>query len=1177
MTKKIYTIAILTILSLQAHAQTFFNLTADQVRIDSVIPSFRHTIPLPDNYADSVYTVAIAYPEYVAMPETQVEKFISLHGSAAPTQPLISQQISMNRRKAFLSVDLMPYVVQNGKHKILASFMLKVKSTPRKGSRKAAPRKASKAERYAQNSVLAEGTWAKIRVPATGIYQLTDDVIRKAGFSDPSKVKLYGYGGNLQNEVLDGDYLAATDDLKEVPTCRVGGQRLFFARGPVSWDDNTTNIRTRNPYSDYGYYFITQGTDEPASIDSETLLAENYPIADDYHSLYEKDGYSWFHGGRNLFDPEVIAEGNSKELSFDNNRGATLASIYVKLTDEVPFSATVELNGEELGIISRTRRLGEYDKGCQEARTYVVKSPAEKNTIKITANSGGNIRIDYVSIAWDTPAPKPDLEKTTFPAAEYVYNITNQNHHAAEAADMVIIIPTSQKLRQQAERLKAFHEENDGLRVQIVPADELYNEFSSGTPDVNAYRRYMKMLYDRAENEADMPKYLLLFGDAVWDNRMLTSYCRSLNPDDYLLCFESENSFNKVNCYVDDGFFCLLDDGEGGHPDTADLLDVAVGRFPVTSDAEAKILVDKTIAYVKNDNCGPWQNTLVFLGDDGNNNLHMKAVDRAAEEMAELHPGFVVKKVMWDTYTRESSATGNTYPEVTQIVKQYQQSGALIIDYCGHGRENQLSHETILRLNDFADFTNTRYPLWITASCDIMPFDGVDNTIGETALLNEKGGTMAFFGTTRTVYAAYNEVINEAFLRHVMSAVDGKQTTLGEAQRLAKNECITRGTDKTENKLQYSLLGDPAIALNVPKLTAKIDYINDIPTSSTTSMPTLKAGTIARVKGHIENVDDFNGVFTAMVRDSREEISGRQNDTKETKTPFVYYDRTKTLYNGSDSVVAGKFEFSFPIPKDINYSDETGLINIFAVDTRTKNTANGSNDHFIVGGSAINGTDSIGPSIFCYLNNPSFVNGGKVNPTPYFVAEITDQDGINATGNGIGHNLELIIDGDILKTYVLNDNFTFDFGSYQSGSTFYNIPELTVGPHKLMFRAWDILNNSSVAELSFTVANGLEPNILNVSCTHNPATTNTTFIIQHDRSGSPVDIDIDIFDLSGRILWNHRESGMSSGATYTVDWDLTVDGGQRLQTGVYLYRARLSSDGSSKASKAKKLIIIGNN
>ena len=132
--------------------------------------------------------------------------------------------------------------------------------------------------------------------------------------------------------------------------------------------------------------------------------------------------------------------------------------------------------------------------------------------------------------------------------------------------------------------------------MRIVKADELYNEFSSGTPDGNAYRRYLKMLYDRATSDADLPRYLLLFGRGVWDNRMLTSDCRGLNADDYLLCHESENSFNAVLCYVDDGFFTRLDDGEGANPLTKDMDDIAVGRFPVTSVDEAKTMVDKTIS-----------------------------------------------------------------------------------------------------------------------------------------------------------------------------------------------------------------------------------------------------------------------------------------------------------------------------------------------------------------------------------------------------------------------------------------------------------------------------------------------------------------------------------------------------------------------------------------------------
>ena len=83
-----------------------------------------------------------------------------------------------------------------------------------------------------------------------------------------------------------------------------------------------------------------------------------------------------------------------------------------------------------------------------------------------------------------------------------------------------------------------------------MPADELYNEFSSGTPDANAYRRYLRMLSDKAQSEADMPKYLLLFGDCVWDNRMLTSGCRILNTDDYLLCFGSACSAREPDCIL---------------------------------------------------------------------------------------------------------------------------------------------------------------------------------------------------------------------------------------------------------------------------------------------------------------------------------------------------------------------------------------------------------------------------------------------------------------------------------------------------------------------------------------------------------------------------------------------------------------------------------------------------
>ena len=1173
--KKYRLAGILAFLSLclTASAQRFFNLTYDETSVDSVLPRFTYSIPLAEDYRDSIYTSSILYPEFVDMTTLDVQHYRELSSDSLLALPRISQQIVMDRGRGMLNIHFCPLVYRDGKYQFLVSFMLRVDAREANRSMRRAARRAPGAggSRYAAHSVLASGRWVKIRVPSSGVYEVSAALARKAGFSDLSKVKVYGYGGNLQNERLDGNELQALDDLKEVATCTVNGRRLFYANGPVTWSSNTATRRTRNPYSDYGYYFLTSDEAEPLTVDSTAFLNSFYPSTNDYHSLYEVDGYSWYNGGRNLFDTEPIANGHTKRVVLTNTSHSSSGKLSVNLTAGSRTEAQVMVNDSVLGTLYIY--LGEYDKGNERAATYALNNLHTTDTVKIKVISGGPARLDYVQMAWERPRPAPSLGGT-FPSPEYVYTITNQDHHADPEADMVMIIPTSQKLKAQAQRLAAFHEKHDTLRVNIVPADELYNEFSSGTPDANAYRRYLKMLYDRAGHGGRAPRYLLLFGDCVWDNRLRTADCSSLNADDLLLCYESENSFNTVECYVDDGFYGLLDDGEGTNPQSADMLDLAVGRFPVRTEAEARVLVDKTIGYVSNKNAGAWQNVLMFMGDDGNNNMHMDDANKAADDIAARYPGYQIKKVMWDAYTQEMSSTGRSYPEVSSIVKQQQRNGALIMDYAGHGRPDQISHESVLKLTDFKGFTNKNLPLWITASCDIMPFDGIEENIGEAAMLNQAGGAVAFFGTTRTVWANYNKVINMAFLRLVLGQDGGKPMTMGEAQRQAKNLMITAGQDLTTNKLQYSLLGDPAIALNQPQMKVVVDSINGQAVGSTPI--TLKAASVARVSGHIENATRFNGTMTAVVLDSKELVTCRQNASADADSSFQFYNRSKAIYSGSDSVVAGKFSLRFAVPVDLNYSGDTGEMNIYAVNNEHTLTAHGYTDNFVLGGSAAL-TDTVGPKIFCYLNTPDFVSGDRVNTTPYFVAQISDDDGINATGNGVGHDMQLIIDGKATQTYTLNDNFAYDFGTYTSGSVGFTLPMLEPGPHKLMFRAWDTMNNPSTVQLDFNVVKGLKPTIYNVSATRNPASTSTTFIISHNFGGSNVDVILDVYDLSGRLLWTHSESGPSTTGTYSVDWDLTQNNGYRVPTGVYLYRARVSCDGSGAASKARKLVIISNN
>ena len=1175
--------------SLTAGAQRYFNLTADEVRVDSLLPVFHYKHPLGYHYADSTYTVTLSYPEYIPMSEADVQRYQSITATPLPATPVISQAVSVERKQGELLVSFVPLVCRDGQYLKLVSFMLQVHAKAKSPALRRANRASATDGRYADHSVLSTGRWVKIGVPSSGIYQLTSDLVTRAGFSDITKVKVYGYGGAWQPEKLTADYLKETDDLSEVPLCEVGGKRLFYAVGPVTW--NSSNQRLRNPYSSYGCYFLTESDDEGTLLSESDFMQRYYPLADDYNTLYEVDNYAWYHGGRNLYDATEIAAGSSKTYTLASTGTTADGTLTVALTAEGGATVSISLNDTELGSLAVSTN-GQYESMRTATRTFSVTNLQASNQITLAVQAGsGKVRLDYLSIHADAPAPAPDLTAASFPAPELIYGIYPQDHHADTAVDMVIIIPTSQQLLAQAERLKVLHEKYDNLRVRIVPADELFNEFSSGTPDANAYRRYLKMLYDRAETDADMPRYLLLLGDGAWDNRMLSSAWSGYSPDDFLLCYESDNSYSATYSYVTDDYFCLLDDDEGADMLTAKS-DVGVGRISARTADEAAVVVDKIASYLANDNAGAWQNLLCFMGDDGDNNNHMQDAELMAEMVETDHPTYQVRRIMWDAYTRESSATGNSYPDVTRLIRQQMQQGALLMNYSGHGRADAMSHEYVIRLTDFEN-TSPRLPLWVTASCDIMPFDGQEENFGETAMFNKKGGSVAFFGTTRTVFQPQNRIINMAFLRRVLSReTDGRLVPLGEAARLAKNDLVGRGTfmgynskgepiystDLSENKLQYTLLGDPAMRLAAPTRPMTIETINNVPVSSG-SVQKLGAGSTATVSGFVATADGqvdtaFDGVVTAVVRDASELITCKLNDTSEASVPFTYYDRPNVIFNGSDKVEQGRFTFSFAVPKDISYSDLTGLINVYAVSSDKTTEASGICEQLVFGSAESANANETGPSIYCYLNSTSFTNGGSVNPTPYFVAQLNDEDGINATGSGIGHDLELIIDGDMMKTYSLNDYFQYDFGSFTSGSVGYSIPELSYGEHRLLFRAWDVLNNSSTAELTFNVVKGLEPRFFDVECTQNPASTTTSFRILHDRTGSNMDVALDVFDISGRHLWSYSEGGVSTDNSYTVDWDLTVDGGRRLQTGVYLYRLRISSDGSTYATKAKKLIVL---
>ena len=1018
---------------------------------------------------------------------------------------------------------------------------------------------------------------------------------------------------------------------------------IFWGNGLVYWNGDTRVNNTFARKACY-FLTQEDAPSTMETLSFNPDLPRNEYSTTRAHTLHEKDEFAWHSIGRHLFEGENYGSNNSHSYSLSAIDPAGNGKLTVVFTGYDPLMNTisVSINGTAAGSFN-IQPPGDYIYGTATTRTFDLTEGAPATLkVGIRSDAGKKAHLDYLAYSYDrnlstaangyvdfsltdkngSPARfqisgsnikvirtgsvgvKDALVEGTqdggtykinvdnggehfvafntsyaFPEPTNEGNVENQNLHSLDSLDMVIIIPTSGKLRSEAQRLADAHQQYDGMRVGVVRADQIYNEFSSGTPDPTAYRLFMKMLYDKAASNDVAPRYLLLFGDGAWDNRMYSAAWRNSNPDDYLLCYESENSFSDTKSYVMEDYYGLLDDGEGYNP-LREKTDIGIGRFPVTQASSAKIMVDKSIAFMSKQNAGPWKNLVYFLGDDGDQNEHMKYANNVAENVIAKSPKMEVHKIMWDAYVRVSSANSNTYPEASKQIKKQMADGALVMNYTGHAGTHAFSHEYVILREDFETIKSTKLPLWITCACDVMPFDAFGGNIGESAVLNPNGGALAFYGTTRTVFASQNYNMNRYFMQYLFDRGDKGRNRIGDAIRMAKNSIISDGREAgyLENKLQYALLGDPALTMGNPLQNIIVDKINDQDVNGT-PIP-LKAGERVKLSGHVEQADgtpmtSFNGIVYTRLFDNMETIVCRNNAGA--SEAFTFTDRNGLLHESQDSVRAGVFSEEFIIPVDINFSNEAGRLVFYAIDTNTGIEANGYNEDIPLGGMVDNTDfDKDGPDIYAYLNDEGFQNGGTVNATPLFVAQLTDASGVSSSGNGIGHDLLLCIDGRSDMTYNTNEYYTHEFGDFTRGTVAYNIPALENGSHTLTFRAWDVLNNTSQASLDFVVDDGMATNIVRLMASQNPAISSTNFMVSYDLPGSDCDFVVEVFDFSGRCIWRHEESSSGERGIYTVTWNLTNGAGAKVDTGVYLYRCRVRCGQSKWTSKTQKIIVRNN-
>ncbi|MDR2823731.1 MAG: type IX secretion system sortase PorU, partial [Prevotellaceae bacterium] len=874
----------------------------------------------------------------------------------------------------------------------------------------------------------------------------------------------------------------------------------------------------------------------------------------------------------------------TKVLNYTNvQSNSTVQMTYLKQSTWLAYLNYLEINARcLLKMNGSSMRFQNFDTTTAEFKKYNI-SEAGSNVIVWDISDNANVQQMPATRSGQTLTFTTAAENRYFialdPSANYPKpemsgNVANQNLHALSQVDLTMIVyPT---FLEEANTLAAAHQQIDGMKVAIVTPEQVYNEFSSGAPDISAYRKLMRMQYDR-DSANHKPKYLLLFGRGSFDNRGLL---RETAGNNLILTYQADNSGHTVYSYVTDDYIGMMVDNAVDSYIKSNRIDIATGRFPVTTREQAQSVVNKTIEYMRNQRRGNWKNQLVYLADDGEikgsdssndyKNYMVGQEDIINQVISVKHPEYQVNKIYIDAFKQVTTANGSTYPEAKAKLASIINSGTFFFNYLGHAGANGLTGEGILLADDIKKLTNKNYFLCFTGTCDFIHFDVPRVSAGEFLLTNPVGGSIGILAASRTVYESRNKTLSQNFNYYLFDKDEnGKHYTIGQVIILAKN----RTGNDNNNKLSYVYMGDPAVTLNYPdKYGIKTTEING--NTEIAGNDTLKALSINSIKGIIidENsakVENFSGNIFVNIYDKMQTITTLDNDGRAEGNPFKFQDRPNLLYSGKTKVENGEFEVTFMMPKDIHYNFGTGRINYYA-EMDSVSEAQGYFENFIVGGSSnVQIGDNEGPVIEnMYFNSPDFTNGSKTNETPYFVVSVSDEHGINTVGNGIGHDVTLMVDNDPTKIYILNEYYTADAGTYQSGTFAYLMPELEEGKHSVKFKVWDLLNNSSDAGLDFEVQKGLKPQIFDLYCYPNPATDYTIFRINTDRPQDVLLAKIEIFDLVGRKIWEFSQT-----TTEDIRWNMRSQNGTLLSTGIYIYRLTLSTLNSATVSKSNKLII----
>ncbi|MBF4484722.1 type IX secretion system sortase PorU [Flavobacterium sp. CSZ] len=765
------------------------------------------------------------------------------------------------------------------------------------------------------------------------------------------------------------------------------------------------------------------------------------------------------------------------------------------------------------------------------------------------------------------------------PLKENQSKIANQNlkgtlfkntQNSFQDIDYVIITPRF--LVSQAEKLANFHRTYSNLNVKVIALENIYQEFSSGKQDIAAIRNCIRYIYDNASSPDKKIKYLNLFGDASFDYKD-----RITNNNNIVPIYQSiiSNSTGETS-FASDDFYGLMDNNEGVVVSPFGGIDIAVGRMLVSDNAQAGEMVNKVLEYHDTKSYGNWRNNIVMVSDDSDQTSDATLQfyqNNLADNISTQKPFLNVDKIILDAYTQEASAGGSRYPKARTDLFNAFEKGALIFNYLGHGGEDGLASERIWEKSDGQNLNNQyKYPLFITITCEFSRFDDPTRpTAGEYTFWNPKGGAISMLTTIRAIGQFNAEDFNDSLSKNLLSYGSNQYTSIAEALRISKNE----NPSSASNVIFY--IGDPALILAIPKPRINLTKVNDVVISQ--SIPDFKSLAKIKISGEItdENnnlLSNYNGELATAIFDKLITTSTLNNDGYSPAMSFKILG--ETIFRGNASVTNGQFEFSFVVPRDIRVPVDYGRISFYSKKNQALENQTGYNTTIKIGGINENAPqDNINPKVKLYMNDETFVSGGTTNESPFLLAFLEDENGIN-TASGIGHDIVAILDGDVSNPYILNDYYQTKLDDYTNGNLRFPLRNLAPGMHTISFTAWDVYNNPVTSEIQFVVVGDESLTLTHVLNYPNPFSTYTQFWFSHNRPYEPLDVQVQVMTITGKVVWTKNQVITTEGfLSREITWDGRDDFGDRIGKGVYIYKLTVRSNlTNKKAEKYEKLVIL---